>query len=115
MIYLQAVFVVFFMYIWFDTSALVDYARWLGLSRWLGIDDWEAYREKNPKMEYLSYKAKNGGFFWKMVSCKQCLCFWITFLSCVPDLSYIWFPAVYLGAFLAYNIYVHILWKLRRY
>ncbi len=114
MVFTQVVFVVFFMYVWFDTSALVDYVRFLGLSRWFGVREWEEYREKNPKMEYLSFVARKGGFYRKMVSCKQCLCMWISALTCLPGLSFAWMPAVYLGALLTYNIYVYILWKLRR-
>lgn len=108
--------VVFFMYIWFETDFMVDYGRVLGLSKWMNISNWEEWREKRPKTGYLEYlSVRHRNFFTKLISCKSCLCFWLSLITSYFGVGIIWTPVIYLSSLLVYNIYVWLLWKLRRY
>ena len=107
--------VVFFMYVWFETSALVDYSRALGLSRYMKIDVWESRRERNPRLSYLNFLSiENKDFFSKLISCKECLCFWLSLIICHFGVGFLWTPAVYLASLLVYNTYVWLIWKLSK-
>ena len=112
---IEVLFVVFFMFVWFETDFLVDYGRALGLSRLLHIDKWEEWRERRPRDGYLAFLASSRrGFFTKLMNCERCLCFWMSLLACHFGVGLLWTPLVYLSSLLGYNIYVWILWKLRR-
>lgn len=114
-------FVVFFMYVWFDTDVFVDYSRMLGFSEVFHIKEWDEWRVSKPKTGYLEFlSARKRGFFVKLISCKHCLCFWFSVFFCYcfsseNSFALDWLPMIYLGSYLGYNLYVWILWKLRRY
>ena len=112
---IEVLFVVFFMFVWFETDALVDYGRALGLTRLLKIDLWEQWRQRHPRTGYLSYlMVAHRNFFTKLANCERCLAFWLSLVASHFGTGILWTPAVYLGSLLAYNIYVWILWKLRK-
>jgi hypothetical protein len=112
---IEVLFVVFFMYVWFETDAFVDYGRALRLTKFLYIDDWDVWREKYPRVTYLQYvSSRHRGFFTKLMSCKSCLCFWLSALACHFGVGILWTPAVYLASLFAYNLYVFLLWKFRK-
>ena len=107
--------VVFFMYVWFETDALVDYGRALRLNKFLDLDGWEKWRDKYPRVGYLEYlSSRHRGFFTKLVSCRSCLNFWLSAIVCHFGIGILWTPAVYLASLFAYNLYVFLLWKLRK-
>ncbi len=107
--------VVFFMYVWFETDALVDYSRALGLTRFMKMDMWDEWRNKHPRTGYLEYLLiAHRGFFTKLVSCRTCLSFWLSVVVCHFGVGVLWAPAVYLSSLLLYNLYVWLLWKLRK-
>lgn len=113
---IEVLFVVFFMFVWFDTDALVDYGRALRLTRYLKIDKWDEWREKYPRAGYLDFMmTRYRGFFTKLAACRSCISFWVSAIACHFGIGVHWTPAVYLCSLLSYNIYVWLLWKLRRF
>lgn len=112
---IEVIYVVFFMFVWFETDVIVDYGRALGLARLMRIDKWDEWRNKHPRTGYLEFLATSRrGFFTKLIGCRNCLSFWASALACHFGVGLLWTPAVYLASLLAYNIYVWILWKLRK-
>lgn len=112
---IEILYVVFFMYVWFETDALVDYGRALRLTKLLNIDQWETWREKYPRVGYLEFvSVRYRSFMTKLISCKSCLCFWLSIVSCHFGVGVQWTPAVYLASLFAYNLYVFLLWKFRK-
>ena len=108
---IQIFYVVFFMHAWFDTDAFVEYSKLLRLSKFFRIDRWEEYREMNPRLDYLGYiRLKHSNFFIRLISCKFCLCVWISLISCFFT-NFLLFPVVYV---LSYSIY-SLLCKLIKY
>jgi hypothetical protein len=105
MIAIQIFYVVFFLYMWFDTDAFVEYSKLLGLGKLLKISNWEEYREINPRLDYLEYlRLKHSSFFIRLVSCKQCLCFWISLSSFLFFTCIFLFPVVYMLSYLIYSL-----------
>ena len=112
---LSILYVVFLMYVWFDTNFFVDYSKLLGVSKFVKIDDWENWREKFPRVSYLDYlSTRHRNFITKLISCKQCLCFWFTIIICFLFDSFIDIVLVYMASLIVYNIYVWLLWKLKK-
>lgn len=100
---IQIFYVVFFMHIWFDTDAFIEYSKLFRLSKLFKIDKWKEYRDINPKMDYLGFiRLKYSSFFTRLISCKFCLCVWISIISCLGNISI--FPLVYILSYSIYNI-----------
>ena len=112
MIAFQIFYAVFFMHIWFDTDAFLEYSKLFRLKRTFKIDSWEKYREINPKIEYLEYLSiKHSSFITRLIACRQCLLVWISMVLGAVFGMFFWFPVTYVGAYIIYNI----LCRLRRY
>ena len=102
---IQIFYVVFLLYMWFDTDGFLEYSKLLGLKKRFKINLWEEYREINPKLDYLSYmRLKQSNFFIKLITCKQCLCFWLVLISCIFFTNFFYFPVIYMMAYLIYNL-----------
>ncbi len=102
---IQIFYVVFLLYVWFDTDGFIEYSKFLNLDRKFKINLWEDYREINPRLDYLAYmRLKHSSFFIKLVTCKQCLCFWIVLISCVFFKNFFYFPVIYMLSYLIYNL-----------
>jgi hypothetical protein len=101
----QIFYVVFFMYMWFDTDGFIEYSKLFGLSRIFKISQWEEYRQINPRLGYLDYiRLKHSSFFVRLISCRQCLCLWIVLSSYLFFSRFFLFPAVYILSYLIYSI-----------
>ena len=112
MIAFQIFYAVFFMHVWFDTDAFLEYSRLFRLKKAFKIDSWEKYREINPKIEYLEYLSiKHSSFFTRLISCRQCLLVWISIILAVVFGMFFWFPVTYVASYIIYNL----LCRLRRY
>lgn len=112
---LSILYVVFLMYVWFETDFLVDYSKLFGITKSMKIDDWESWRELYPRVGYFEYlSSRHRGFFTKLISCKQCLCFWFTIIISYLLDNLIYIPLTYMGSLIIYNIYVWLLWKLKK-
>ena len=113
---ISILYVVFILFIWFDTTVFIDYSKLLKLDKLFLINKWEDYRLVNPKIEYLNYlNLKHRSFFTKLIVCKPCLSFWISFSSTLIFTDIIYLPFIYLTSYLIYNLYTCILWKLKKY
>ena len=112
MILIHILYAVFFMHVWFDTDAFVEYSKLFRLKKAFRIDLWEKYREINPRIDYLEYlRIKHGSFFIRLITCKNCLLVWISIALASVSGMFFWFPAVYVGAYTIYSL----LCKLKRY
>lgn len=102
---LQSMYVSFILYIWFHTDALIEYSKLFKIEKSMNIDKWESYREINPRIGYLEYiRLKHSNFFIRLISCKSCLCFWVTLLICFIFGDILILPAVYIISYVIYNL-----------
>lgn len=102
---IQVLYVVFFLYMWFETDGFLEYSKLLGLKKRFRIDLWEQYREINPRLDYFGYiRLKHSSFFIRLITCRQCLCFWLTLLSCVFFSDILLLPIVYILSYLIYRL-----------
>ena len=105
MIIVQIFYVVFLLYMWFDTDGFIEYSKLLGLEKRFKILLWQEYREINPRLDYFSYiRLKHSSFLIRLISCKQCLCFWLVLISCLFFKNFFYFPIVYMMSYLIYNL-----------
>ena len=104
------------MYVWFDTDAFVDYARLLSLDNKLMIKDWDEWRISRPRTGYLEFLvARNPTFLVRLVSCRHCLCFWLSLFMSIIVGCLVWLPLIYLTSLLGYKIYIWLVWILKKY
>jgi len=103
---LQIFWIIFILFIWFETDGFVEYSRFLGLSKLFKIDRFDQYKkENNPKITYLSYIRQNhSSFITRLVTCAPCLNFWITLAITVIYNDLFMYPVVYLVSYLLYRI-----------
>ena len=102
---IEIFWVVFLLFIWFNTDAFIQYSKFFKLDKLFKIKDWEDYRLESPRITYLEYLTlKNRGFFTKLISCKPCLTFWVTFIICIIFSSLMLFPIIYMLSYIIYKI-----------
>jgi hypothetical protein len=102
---IQIFWVVFLLFIWFNTDAFIQYSKIIGLSRLFKINDWESYRTTNPKINYLEYLSiRHRNFFTKLISCKPCFNFWITLITCICFNSLMLYPVIYMLSYIIYKL-----------
>jgi len=102
---IQIFWVVFILFIWFNTDAFIQYGKLLKLDKITKINLWESYRLTNPKITYLEYLSiKHRGFFTKLITCKPCLNFWITLIICLLFDSLIQFPVIYMLSYITHKL-----------
>ena len=112
MIAFQIFYAVFFMHVWFDTDAFVEYSKLFRLKKAFKIDSWEEYRDINPKIDYLEFlRIKHSSFFVRLISCRPCLLVWISISLAAVFGMIFWFPITYTCAYIIYNL----LCRLKRY
>lgn len=105
-IILNISWIVFAMFIWFNTDAFIWWSRLFKLDKILKIPNWNNYRLLiNPKIKYLDYLVlKHLNFFIKVISCKPCLLFWITLMVLMIEPSkIISMPIYYLISYMIYT------------
>lgn len=102
---LEIFWIVFILFIWFNTDAFIQYSKVFKLSRLFKINDWEDYRVSNPKISYLEYlNLGHKNFFTKLVSCKPCFNFWITFIFCIIFGTIVLYPIIYMLSYIIYKL-----------
>lgn len=102
---LEIFWIVFILFIWFNTDAFIQYSKLFGFSHIFKINDWESYRTSNPKIGYLEYVSlKHRNFFTKLISCKPCFNFWITLIICILFNSLILYPIIYMLSYILFKI-----------
>ena len=102
----QIFWVVFLLFIWFNTDAFIYYSELFRLNSLFKVDLWKKYRiESNPKITYLEFihlRYKN--FFSKLISCRPCLAFWFTLIITLIYSSWGYFPMIYIISYIIYKL-----------
>jgi len=102
---IQIFYVVFFMYVWFETDALIEYSKLFGLKKIFRIDRWESHREINPRIEYFDYLRMNhSSFIIRLVTCPQCILVWLSIAASAIFCAIYFFPLVYVISYLIYKL-----------
>ena len=106
MLYNQIFWVIFLLFIWFDTDAFIQYSKLFKLSEKFKIDSWESYRLENniSYLDYLSIKHKN--FLTKLISCRPCFTVWIVLFVCTLYCSILQFPIIYVISYILYKLMI---------
>lgn len=102
---------VFIVFMWFNTTALIDYSRLFRLDTIFKIEDWNEYRLTSniSYLDYLSLKHKS--FFTKLISCKPCFTFWIVFIvSIIFNSSIKEFAIIYIISYIIYKLCDKYVW-----
>lgn len=92
------------LFLWFDTEAFISYFKWVNIFK---IKEYETYRNiTNGRIKYFDFLLlQNNNFFTKLISCRPCLCFWISlFFTFISDYGFIEFPFIYLTSYVIYKI-----------
>lgn len=101
----QIALVNFFIFIWFHTTAFIEYMKLFKLSNFFRINKYIDYKNINPDISYIDFLAiKNPNFITKLFSCPYCLSFWITIISCFLFKNLILFPLIYMVSIVIYII-----------
>ena len=76
---------VFFMYIWFNTDAFIEYFQHIKyLSDLFKIKEYFSFREKFNNLNYHTFLLLNyNNFFIRLITCPSCLGVWLSFISCL--------------------------------
>lgn len=95
----------FFLFIWFNTDAILSYSKLLRLDKKFKIDKFEEYKKLNVTSDYFSFlRIKHSCFLVNLITCQPCLCFWF----CMPFVYYyniiFLFPLIYLSSYIVYKI-----------
>ena len=106
----QIFYIIFILFIWFNTDAFISYSKLFGLSKLFKIDKWEEYRMINPKIDYFNYlRIKKLNFFIRLITCKPCLNFWLVLISCIIISDLIYLPMIYIISYSIYNLLCRLL------
>lgn len=93
--------VVFFLVIWFQTEAVVEYGRLIGLGG-------KYFEERDKDFSITSFpvylEMKYANFFTRMLLCPFCIGFWLTIIACL--LTGCNFYVVYVLSMLVYHVQV---------
>jgi len=97
----QVMWVNFFMFIWFNTDAIVDYFSW---TKFFKIKEYKNYLELNKKITYPDFLfLDNSSFFTKFLSCRPCFHFWLT-IATGFQFNFSSFAGVYITSYAIYKI-----------
>lgn len=93
----------FILFIWFETDALLEYSKLIGLSKLFKVNYFTKYLELNPKASYFSFLRKYyNNFFVRLITCPPCLTFWVVFIICSIYKNYLEYPIIYLISYIVY-------------
>ena len=103
--------IAYLLVIWYNTDAVVEYIKLLGLSRLFKIDDYEQLTlgqgEDFTYPEYLVFRYDC--FFTRLLSCPICLGFWLSFISCAIGGKYLHTFSIAFVSVLLYTVLKKIL------
>lgn len=101
----QIFWINFFMFIWFNTDAFIEWVPGKFLNKILKINDFYILKKDNPKSDYLNYlRIYHNSFIVRLITCKPCLLFWITLIVNFIFGQIFLFPMVYLISYILYKI-----------
>lgn len=103
---LEICWIVFVLFIWFDTEAFIEYFRLTPLRKLFKIDLFDKYKkEMNPGIDYHSYlRQKHGSFITKLITCVPCTNFWIVLLISLLFNNMALYPIIYISSYVIYKI-----------
>jgi len=81
MINLLSIFwIVLFLYIYFETSAILEWGKFLKF-KFLKYEQYEESLKIFPDLSYWDFLSmKHDNFFIKLISCQECLCVWLNLI-----------------------------------
>lgn len=105
------------LFLWFQTTAILEYAQLVGLGRVLGLPRWLEARQKIPELTWLNWLKVTYGsatakdrlwrilfaFFIRGISCPYCLAMWFSIVAAFAVGHWQWIPAIYCGAIIIYR------------
>ena len=96
----------FLMYLWFNTDAFVWWCDLFGLKKVSYHQSWIDYKiSTSSKISYLDYLfIQKKTFFFKLISCKPCLLFWICLPISIFFNSVVNFPIIYILSYIFYAL-----------
>lgn len=101
---------IFILFIWFDTNAMSSWLKFIN-NRFFKIGEWENWNIGNSKISYLEYlHMTKKTFFYKLISCRQCLLFWISLIVSIPKMENI--APIYILSYLFYYLFTFIIKKI---
>lgn len=101
----QVAVINFSLFIWFHTTAFIEYMKVFKLTNLFRINKYIDYKNINPEISYIDFLAiKNPNFFTKLFSCPYCLSFWITLISCFLFKNLSIFALIYMVSVVIYII-----------
>jgi hypothetical protein len=73
----------FFMYIWFNTDAFIEYCRYIRyFSYKFKVKEYLSFRDKYPNISYHAFLILNyNNFFIRLITCPSCLGVWLNFVT----------------------------------
>jgi hypothetical protein len=101
----QIAFINFFLFIWFHTTAFIEYMKLFRLTNLFRINKYIDYKNINPSISYIDFLSiKNPNFLTKLFSCPYCLNFWLTLFSTILFNNIFIFPLIYMFSIIIYII-----------
>ena len=97
--------VVFILFLWFDTDAFVEYSKFFRLAKSMKVDKYLEHKNLNPKASYHTYLRKNyTNFFTRLITCPSCIAFWIVLFFCIVGDNLFFYPIIYIISFSIYML-----------
>lgn len=107
MIIIQILWVVMCLFIWFNTTAFIEYTNLIRpLRDYFKIKEYFDYKNRYaPEITYLSFMRQSyNNFFTRLFSCPMCTSFWFSVVAVICCCNYLMFPIIYLGSFVLYKL-----------
>jgi hypothetical protein len=103
-------FTVFFLFMWFNTEAFIEYAKLFGGKKFFYIDDFEDELKQLNCINYIEFLSKrSNSFFIKLITCPLCLGFWFCIaFTHVFTSGLILAPLCYIISIFIYKITSHV-------
>ena len=104
--------IVLILLIWFNSDFAYYWGRLLKLSKLMRL-----YEYENAKLSQLDYplsyptflKMKSDNFFIHLITCRICLCVWLSIIASLVFTSIIWAPVVCIVSLILYGTTVRLL------
>ena len=102
----QISYIIFILFVWFNTKSFIEYSTIFGLEKIFKIDLYLLYKDINPHITYSEYLLlKHNNFFIRLITCKPCCCFWITaIVMMISNTNITLLLIIYLSSYIIYKI-----------
>ena len=90
--------------LWYDTTAVVEYGKIVGLDKILSIEEYNNYILENYESNYPEFLSiKKNNFLTRLLACPFCLGFWLCLIAS-NIIGWYYFSLIYLISLLQYFI-----------